>query len=144
VKSEPSPSYNASTLYATPAVTKTVPSKIALDPKDAVSFDTEIDALMKAIQSKSQASTKTGIDVFSERKSDVSTTPGIQQEPGYQQAKGVKPLGRKRSKYKIYSCNVAGCNKTFTQKTHMDVHTRSHTGDKPYVGIEPRRCLSFH
>jgi uncharacterized Zn-finger protein len=35
---------------------------------------------------------------------------------------------------KRYICEIAGCDKRFSQKTHLEIHERKHTGDKPYVG----------
>ena len=32
-----------------------------------------------------------------------------------------------------YPCRVASCTKIFTQKTHLEIHMRAHTGCKPYV-----------
>lgn len=30
---------------------------------------------------------------------------------------------------------MLGCNKSFYQKTHLDIHVRAHTGDKPFVSL---------
>ena len=38
-----------------------------------------------------------------------------------------------KHKRKRYECQIEGCNKKFSQKTHRDTHVRSHTGDRPYV-----------
>lgn len=32
-----------------------------------------------------------------------------------------------------YPCRIPSCAKVFTQKTHLEIHTRAHTGHKPYV-----------
>jgi len=37
--------------------------------------------------------------------------------------------GKKRK----YTCHMPDCGKSFAQKTHLDIHTRAHTGDKPFV-----------
>jgi hypothetical protein len=36
---------------------------------------------------------------------------------------------------KRYECTVPGCNKSFFQRTHLDIHSRAHTGDKPFVRL---------
>ncbi|TGZ81051.1 hypothetical protein EX30DRAFT_306815, partial [Ascodesmis nigricans] len=33
---------------------------------------------------------------------------------------------------KRHDCSYPGCDKTFNQKTHLDIHVRAHTGDKPF------------
>lgn len=38
---------------------------------------------------------------------------------------------------KRYECNVPGCYKAFYQKTHLEIHSRAHTGDKPFTCSEP-------
>lgn len=41
-------------------------------------------------------------------------------------------LGRSSRGLK-HPCLYAGCGKVFNQKTHLDIHGRSHTGSRPYV-----------
>ena len=38
------------------------------------------------------------------------------------------PCARRR-----YPCKIHSCAKVFTQKTHLEIHMRAHTGYKPYV-----------
>merc|ERR1711881_162310 len=38
---------------------------------------------------------------------------------------------------KRYQCSMPDCNKSFYQKTHLEIHTRAHTGVKPFVCKEP-------
>jgi hypothetical protein len=45
--------------------------------------------------------------------------------------------GTGRSNKKRYICTIDNCLKSFYQKTHLDIHERSHTGDKPYVSRFP-------
>ncbi|OAG16719.1 hypothetical protein CC77DRAFT_901021, partial [Alternaria alternata] len=35
------------------------------------------------------------------------------------------------------------CNKSFYQKTHLDIHIRAHAGDKPFPCKAPRCGQSF-
>ncbi|KAI9810966.1 MAG: hypothetical protein M1827_005697 [Pycnora praestabilis] len=47
---------------------------------------------------------------------------------------------------KRYECNISGCSKSFFQKTHLEIHTRAHTGVKPFTherrhtGERPYEC----
>lgn len=34
---------------------------------------------------------------------------------------------------KKYLCPVEACDRRFAQKAQLETHTRSHTGEKPYV-----------
>ncbi|KAF2484575.1 hypothetical protein BDY17DRAFT_248363 [Neohortaea acidophila] len=38
---------------------------------------------------------------------------------------------------KRYLCDIPGCDKAFYQKTHLEIHTRAHTGIKPFLCKEP-------
>ncbi|KAJ8101417.1 hypothetical protein POJ06DRAFT_267570 [Lipomyces tetrasporus] len=49
------------------------------------------------------------------------------------QQSGVAGLTTKSGKTGKYSCLEPGCGKVFNQKTHLDIHGRSHTGSRPYV-----------
>jgi uncharacterized Zn-finger protein len=73
-------------------------------------FGTNVDCLMRAIQTQ-------------------QNQDGAQyQAPA---ARAVSPKRRKNKK--MHQCPFQGCNKIFYQKTHLDIHTRRHTGYKPYV-----------
>ncbi|KAJ5825502.1 hypothetical protein N7474_002640 [Penicillium riverlandense] len=41
------------------------------------------------------------------------------------------------SKKRKYTCTLPNCGKSFAQKTHLEIHTRAHTGDKPFICKEP-------
>ncbi|WPG97537.1 Hypothetical protein R9X50_00031400 [Acrodontium crateriforme] len=79
------------------------------EEKPAV-FSTDIDTLMRAIQSKSS---------YADRPSEETNT---------------RPTDR-RSSHKsktFYECDIDACTKAFRQKTHLLIHRRAHTGEKPY------------
>jgi uncharacterized Zn-finger protein len=94
-------------------------SSAGSDDIPTLASSTDIDALMKAIQSKvTNGSEQTHKPVPREQQQQVEVS-----SPS-------KP--RKR-----YQCSMPDCNKSFYQKTHLEIHTRAHTGVKPFVCKEP-------
>ncbi|QDS69985.1 hypothetical protein FKW77_003114 [Venturia effusa] len=88
-----------------------------------IAFSTDVDCLMKAIQQKSQITpAPTGL-----APALVVAAPAPPPPP---EIKIVK--ARKR-----YQCSMPNCNKSFYQKTHLEIHTRAHTGVKPFLCKEP-------
>ncbi|SMY27003.1 unnamed protein product [Zymoseptoria tritici ST99CH_1A5] len=90
------------------------PGSDELEEKPVV-FSTDIDTLMRAIQSKN---------------GDSQPEQQIRQKP-----RVVQPPANKHKKR--YQCDVADCGKAFYQKTHLEIHTRAHTGIKPFLCKEP-------
>lgn len=152
VKAEPqwnTPS-TSSSIYL-PANSKVV-STIPVSPGAEVHFGTEVDTLMKAIQAKSQTEPQSNPSPLIESRSVVGvfvSSPNLQttthhSSHGSMEIKDTKLTyedvqddqsnqhsqkgGKKR-----YQCKIVGCSKSFYQKTHLDIHERAHTGDKPYV-----------
>lgn len=80
-------------------------------------FSTDIDTLMRAIQSKSS----TG---------EQRHRPERRLLPSATHA----PSGKSK---KRYVCDVPDCGKAFYQKTHLEIHARAHTGIKPFICKEP-------
>lgn len=104
---------------------KTITSNETLNPGDQINFETEVDELMKAIQRKADLQVDTvqqpltpGMSPVSEASFESQGTPG--------------PMDSKTAR-KRYRCDGPNCQKSFTQKTHLDIHRRTHTGIKPYV-----------
>jgi hypothetical protein len=116
-----------------------------------VGFRTEVDTLMKAIQSKAkqQPSGKPPQSAPIEQSkpavgslacvyvSPAGTSHGfLPEKEGKEQKQRLtewdsqdeKPTSKKR-----YECEIPGCNKSFYQKTHLEIHIRAHTGVKPYA-----------
>ncbi|RJE21250.1 Transcription factor [Aspergillus sclerotialis] len=107
-------------------------------------FSTEVDILMKAIQSKT-GSQPTGLQPL----------PSLQQlahgrSNGFHSAYSISlPTNATRCalvvddhmsrsvKKRKYTCTLPHCGKSFAQKTHLDIHMRAHTGDKPFICKEP-------
>lgn len=110
---------------------QTITANQTLDPKDRIEFDTDVDQLMRAIQvdgaageAEPQAFTPAPspkVDEMSARSSPVSSTGSL--------------ASQGTTKPRKYICDGPNCNKGFSQKTHLDIHKRTHTGKRPYVSI---------
>jgi hypothetical protein len=85
------------------------------EPTEATTprFATDVDTLMKAIQVQLE-------------RNHFGTHPVLTQMQVEEPKVSQKP--RKR-----YQCHMPDCNKSFYQKTHLEIHIRAHTGAKPYV-----------
>lgn len=96
-------------------------------PRSEKDISTDVDTLMRAIQTKAtppahQAQPpRVYDDLVPDSSSDwipSATKCGI-------------PIGSKSKRR--YPCKTSSCTKVFTQKTHLEIHMRAHTGHKPYV-----------
>lgn len=87
-----------------------------------------VDVLMKAIQSKHRGQQR-------HPPSPGSTNPAIHDPNGisHSSSNSSPPESRRPRKRCVYPCQVPSCRKTFTQRGRLNVHSRAHTGDKPYV-----------
>jgi hypothetical protein len=98
-------------------------------------FSTCIDTPMKTIQSKEETET-TGTKVETE---DPREYKEANRSPSAEliASRGLQlPCGKLSQRR--YECKYPGCTKSFYQKTHLDTHRGSHTGDKPYVSKHSR------
>ena len=55
----------------------------------------------------------------------------------------IKEEKKPQKAKKRYECEFEGCYKSFYQKTHLEIHTRAHSGDKPYVRYSLQLWFSF-
>lgn len=107
-------------VYSEPSSASPVDSS---DEKPAV-FSTDIDVLMRAIQSKTNGGE-------SEREAAPPPPPPPPPPTTYKTRRSdvsSPPKTKKR-----YRCEMADCGKAFYQKTHLEIHTRAHTGIKPFI-----------
>ena len=110
-------------LYCGPGRAKQLPL-----PPNEKDIGTDVDTLMRAIQTKatlpvqqSQSPRVHGNNPVRDPSSDSVSSP-------------VKCDIQVESKSKRrYPCRIPSCAKVFTQKTHLEIHMRAHTGHKPYV-----------
>ncbi|KAL3425672.1 hypothetical protein PVAG01_02463 [Phlyctema vagabunda] len=123
---------------------------IPANPASAIGedFGTEVDTLMKAIQAKEQSLKpqpsfeKTRPVVGIARPSYSGNVPPSYdtytstQERNYSFTQKTFPShsenSEKGTKKKKYECHIGKCTKSFSQKTHLEIHERAHTGVKPY------------
>jgi hypothetical protein len=90
-------------------------------------FATDVDTLMRAIQAK-------------QTNSPQSLEPKVRYSMPHlsfcifnlKQEEEIKVTQKPR---KRYQCTVPNCNKSFYQKTHLEIHIRAHTGAKPFVSF---------
>jgi hypothetical protein len=111
-------------------------------PSD-IAFSTNVDVLMKAIQAKHSSSPHQqslpplqhlapASQVY-----PMTTYPVASPTPPRFYLGSEGQLSRSGKKRK-YTCTLSGCGKSFAQKTHLDIHIRAHTGDKPFVSTHYR------
>jgi hypothetical protein len=137
VKSETQMSVARSAVSTHSGPPRTISTIVPVNPANQISFHTEVDVLVKALQAKKEtdvivkkveAEQLTQPDVIPVEQ--VAPTPPNKPTPG---PTSDVPRAEGRQNRKRYTCDIADCGKTFFQKTHLDIHKRSHTGDKPYV-----------
>jgi uncharacterized Zn-finger protein len=125
VKTEPSPvdHIHGQLFPGTTPVDDSAPasSTESTETPGGINFSTEIDNLMRAIQSKTKS----------------TNSPAPQQAPAPAPVPVPVPEVKQMKTRKRYQCSMPNCNKSFYQKTHLEIHTRAHTGVKPFLCKEP-------
>ncbi|EHL00021.1 putative Asparagine-rich zinc finger protein AZF1 [Glarea lozoyensis 74030] len=123
-----------------------------------VNFGTDVDTLMKAIQAKSQTSdpqtsaieqsrpvvTNSPTPPYAHTNSQSTRYASSDLSPvKLAREQQHKETHSTKSTKKRYQCTIENCTKKFQQKTHLDIHERSHTGIKPYECKDPGCGRSF-
>jgi transposase-like protein len=89
---------------------------------------------MKAIQAKSQqAKRHQQPSKVLPQKPLVAYTAPVAHAPAKVSSDDAEKTKSSQKTKKRYLCSMPDCHKSFYQKTHLDIHTRAHTGVKPFV-----------
>ncbi|EYE97275.1 C2H2-type zinc finger protein [Aspergillus ruber CBS 135680] len=112
-----------------------------------IDFSTNVDVLMKAIQSRASSEPTTTQQSLPPLQHLTHGNAGVFSPPSYPMpvASSMTPRGglmvdepmSRSGKKRKYTCTLPHCGKSFAQKTHLDIHMRAHTGDKPFFCKEP-------
>jgi len=141
-QSPPSNEWNnvasSSSFESNNAKNSTVPSPTVADPVETT-FNTKVDTLMRAIQSKlkvEEMPTKNelvvgGSHIYDHCVPRHALPQQRQLKLTHSEYQGeTMKSGHPEKRWK---CTYRKCNARFLQKTHLDIHVRKHTGYKPYV-----------
>ena len=101
------------------------------ETQTGINFSTDVDTLMRAIQAKSQTPQRPQQEV-PPKVQDCHQPPPSAAVGAHKKVKDGEPKGSSKPK-KRYHCSMPDCHKSFYQKTHLEIHTRAHTGVKPFV-----------
>ncbi|KAL1963189.1 hypothetical protein VTN77DRAFT_8622 [Rasamsonia byssochlamydoides] len=108
-----------------------------------VDFTTEVDILMKTIQSRSGPPLQQlpPLQHFTHGQGNyhlpTTTYLGPPQPSRFFLSIQDRTQNPGQKSKRKYQCPLPHCGKFFTQKTHLDIHMRAHTGDKPFICKEP-------
>ena len=97
---------------------------VSLDKKDT---GTDVDTLMRAIQTKATLPVQ-NIQPPRVHDNNIRDASGGSASSAMNCETPIESKSKRR-----YPCRISSCAKIFTQKTHLEIHMRAHTGHKPYV-----------
>jgi hypothetical protein len=119
-----------------PSDSKTVSLNKPSDPTKAIEFNTNIDELMKTIQKQEE-------EKLAQQMPTPAQSPRVESRSLANSTYCAPGSSGDIVRRKKYMCDAPGCGKAFVQKTHLQIHKRTHTGDKPHVCDWPQCGLRF-
>ncbi|KAI9677593.1 MAG: hypothetical protein M1817_006547 [Caeruleum heppii] len=133
-----------------PVLSTSIEHKSLPESGEENKFATGVDNLMKTIQSKASPS-RPRPQSAPQALASIRRRPREYQRAsltyGYHSSNVLSPNAHQLATYqqhvpepkakKRYECSVPDCGKGFSQKTHLEIHMRAHTGAKPFLCKEP-------
>jgi len=137
IKAETHSPVQPSQIFPEPSYIEDYRSASAGETETGITFSTDVDTLMKAIQAKSRPTQSpeqaTKVHYLERKIQESEYLLAVQAEAATLESP------RSNKSRKRYQCGLPDCNKSFYQKTHLDIHTRAHTGVKPFVSFRDVR-----
>ena len=96
-----------------------------------IAFGTDVDSLMRAIQTKSASRPQRARSSLAYHSSGRRS--GNSDALLKRTSSALEPNQNGQLPRKKYQCTLPSCSKMFFQKTHLEIHLRAHTGCKPFV-----------
>lgn len=145
-----SPARSDSNMSVAPSVasnptanSKTITYNETINPEHRIQFETDVDELMKAIQTKSEEDEEGAGQTLTPAHTPKADVIMDTQSPASSHHHACSTPAPESKLKKKWVCDGPNCNKRFVQKTHLDIHRRTHTGLKPYVCTKDNCGLTF-
>lgn len=139
VKGEAAQISTPASLSPTNTESKIIPPHVDGTGASRVTFNTEVDSLMRAVQLDSDDKYDDDDDSDDEKRPTDDRGESYYPSPPHVDHALMEDDLRSNSRDekkvvdKPHVCRIKRCGRRFTQKTHLDTHRLTHTGEKPFV-----------